>query len=436
MVMTIPDGLDSTKFHYWLWYNYQCHECTATEFQRMFENIMKRAKTEFIQIRPYGKIGDRKADGLLFAEGNVFQVYSPDDFSLEKAIKKIDEDLDGAVMEWKDDLRTWTFVYNVRRGLAPDIPLALKKKQKQYPNLKVDHLSKESLWDIARGLSIQQLSEVFGAPTGYEQYFTHSGTGLPTDPKISSYQNNRVVLIQDVNMPIDVGAVLEALKPEIPFGAPVFVSPAKSSFEAAAKYQQDLIKELQTNGRRILPARYAVFSLSPIPLIAHLGFLLTDSVDVCYFKYHIDSKSWKWPAVNPKKVDLNIHTVGLPKGIIYDPCEVAIRISISAKVWEHEVEEVVPNLPLQIHIYDDQPTLTWLRSNSQVERFAEVFRNVLTEIRNKLPRCKGIHLFFAGPAPIVLAAGQQINPRMNPPVHLYEYSKQTTPNYQYVLTLK
>lgn len=434
--MNIPPGYDDVRLYYWLWYNYQCHEASAIEFQRIFENIIRRAKPEFVQIRPYGKLGDRKADGLLMSEKTVFQVYSPDDLTQEKVVAKISEDLDGAILEWGDDLEIWTFVYNARRGLPPDVPKILIEKQKLYPHIRLNSISKEQLWEIASKLPIQQLSEVFGAPAGYQRAFLPPDTRINVDSTQNHSQQKWVVLIDDVNMPIDSKAVLDALKPDLPYSAPVYISPDKSSFGKAAEYQRKLIEELQTKGRHTLPARYAVYSLAPIPLIAHLGFLLTDSVEVRYFKFHLDTHSWKWPPVNLDNVDLNFRTTGIPQQIVRDRCEVAIRLSISARVWEEEVEEAVPGLPIQIHISVDNPTRTWLRSEIQVVQFASVFRDVLTEIRNKLPRCEGIHLLFAGPAPIVLAAGQQVNPRMTPPVYLYEYSQQTTPRYEYALTLR
>jgi hypothetical protein len=430
-------SFDNAEFVYWLLYNYQCHECPAIEFQRMFENIMKRAKPEFMQIRPYGKLGDRKADGLLLSEKTVFQVYSPDDFTQEKAIEKINDDLDGAVKEWGDNLETWTFVYNARRGLPPDIPKILVEKQKQFPQVKINSLSKEGLWEIARHLSLQQMAEVFGPPIGHKQVSNIFRSNSNLASEINSSNIEQVVLIQDVIMPVDVRSVLEALKPDIPYGAPVFVSStSKMVFGDAAEFQRKLIEELQSNGRHLMPARYAVFSLAPIPLIAHLGFLLTDSVETRYYKFHVDSQSWKWPVEDPESVDLNIKVTGVPENIIDNACDVAIRISISAIVREHDVKEAIPGLPIQIHIFVDHPSTTWIRSLKQVELFATVFRDVLSAIREKLPFCKGIHLFFAGPAPIVLVAGQQINPRMNPPVHLYEFSKRTEPQYQYALSLR
>lgn len=59
---------------------------------------MVLAKLGFERIRPYGKFGDRKCDGLIESEGIVFQVYSPDELKQSEVQKKIDEDLNGAVV--------------------------------------------------------------------------------------------------------------------------------------------------------------------------------------------------------------------------------------------------------------------------------------------------------------------------------------------------
>ena len=119
----IPTGYDPITLNHWLWFKYQCHECSPADFQRLFENVIKRARPEFIAIKPYGNIGDRKCDGLFHAEGAVFQVYSPDDLKLAELKSKIKEDLDGAVAQWVQILKEWTFVYNVRRGLPPERPV-------------------------------------------------------------------------------------------------------------------------------------------------------------------------------------------------------------------------------------------------------------------------------------------------------------------------
>jgi hypothetical protein len=434
--MSIPTGYEPVTLNHWLWYKYQCHEGSPADFQRLFENIMKRAKPEFMQIRPYGNIGDRKADGLFMAESTIFQVYSPDTLTQAEVIKKINEDLDGAVIHWGEDLKKWVFVYNVRRGIPPDIPKILKEKQKQYPGVTIDHLSSDALWEIARGLTIQQRAEVLGAPSEYESMFLVPDTRLVPATMPEPNQDSWIVLIQDVLVPIDVRSALKALQPATPFGAPVFIRPDTSSWEKAAEYQRNLVVELLAKCRHTFPPRFAVFSIAPIPFIIQLGFLLSDSVLVSCYKYHIDTQSWRWPDVDLQDVDLGIHVSGLPHKPVQKECDVLIRISLSARVGQHETDEVVSGLPVQVDISVDEPGLLWIRSVEQLDRLSRVLRSVLEKIRTNVPYCQHIHLFYAGPAPGALIVGQQINPRMNPPVHTYEYSRQRSPRYELALTLK
>jgi hypothetical protein len=326
-------------------------------------------------------------------------------------------------------------VYNTRRGVPPDIPKILTEKQRQYPKIKIEEMSSDALWEIARELTMQQRAEVLGAPIGYEKLFVHLESDSLPDTEAMPSIDSRIVLIQDTLNPIDISSVVEALKPSCIFGAPVFLRPDMSSWETAASYQKSVVLDLLEKCRHTHPPRFAVFSLAPIPLITQLGFLLTYSVSVRYFKFHVDTQSWLWPVVDEKELDLGINVIGLPDEIIIDPCDAVIRVSLSAKVGRHEPEEVVPNAPVQIDISVANPNLTWLRSEKQVQKFGQVFRNVLAEIREKVSNCKNIHLFLAGAAPIALVAGQQINPRMNLPVRVYEYSRQTHPRYQYTFTL-
>ncbi|MCZ7673846.1 MAG: SAVED domain-containing protein [Chloroflexi bacterium] len=229
-----------------------------------------------------------------------------------------------------------------------------------------------------------------------------------------------IVLIQDVLDPVDVHSILTALSPEIPVGAPIFIRPDTSSWEEAGEYQRQLIADIFAKCRHSVPPRFAVFSIAPIPLIVHLGFLLAYNVPVRYYKLHIDTQSWKWPEVALQAVDENIQVNGVPQETILERSEVLIRISLSAFVGQHETDEVAPGLAAQIDIFVDKPNRTWIRSPKQLDRLSEVFRGVLDEIRQKVPYCQRIHLFCAIPAPAALAIGRQINPRMDPPVSLYE----------------
>lgn len=430
--MAVPSGFDPITLNQWLWFKYRCQESSPTEFQRLFEDVMKRYKPEFMQIKPYGNIGDRKADGLFRAEGAVFQVYSPDELTQANVVKKIDEDLEGAVSEWGDDIKSWTFVYNVRRGLPPDIPMILNGKQRQYPHIAIRDLSNDGLWEILRALTPQQRAEILGAPIGYEKYFIHSEND---DGLHSTEENNDswIVVIQDIINPIDIPAVIDALKPSTIFGAPIYLRPNMDSWNDAAIYQRTSILDLFEKCRNSYTARFAVFSIAPIPLIAQLGFLLTYNVPTRYFKLHIDSQSWSWP---DEIIESSFKVTGIPAELVSSECDVVIRISLSERISKIETDEIIPDSLVQIDISVEDPSLTWIRNPSQVTGFARVFRETLTEIRRKVPGCQSIHLFMAVPAPIALAVGQQINPRMNPPVRLYEYARNQKPRYQYAFSLE
>ena len=439
LLTTNTDGYDPITLNHWLWYKYQCHEGSANEFQRLFENILKRAKPEFMQIRPYGRIGDRKCDGLFYSQNSstVFQVYSPDDLKQAEVQKKIDEDLDGAVHHWGDSLKRWVFVYNVRRGLPPDIPKTLKEKQQQYPDLELDHLSSDRLWEIARSLTIQQRAEILGAPTGYEHLFFTSST---TSSEIKEVMNKSwFVLIQDNLMPIDLTSVEKALKPNLSFGYPTIIHPdlEQVSWTQAAEYQKKLVDEVIAKSRDISLVRFAVFSLTPIPLAIHLGFVLSDGVKVRYFQYDRDLGSWEWPEVNSDEIDCNIQVSGLPESIVEEETEAVIRVSLSNIVSKEQTDTIVPNSSVEIDIFVDDPDVAeWLVSSQQLTQLGKVFRKVLKAIRNNVPNCQRIHLFGAVPTGACIVMGQAVNPRMNPPVELYQFNSQANPPYKLALTLK
>jgi len=178
-----PDEYDSTTDYQHLKFENRCLRGSGDDFQQLFEDIMVRARPgEFERVRPYGRFGDRKCDGLIESEGTIFQVYSPDELKQAEVQKKIDEDLEGAVQHWSDILRKWVFVYNVKRGTPPDIKLTLQQKQKQYPDIEIDSWSNDYLWEITRGLSLQQRSEILGAPPQWKVEKLKKNAYIPNLP--------------------------------------------------------------------------------------------------------------------------------------------------------------------------------------------------------------------------------------------------------------
>ena len=423
---------DLPTFVHYLIFRNTCYECSGTEFQSLFEGIVQKTRPDFMQIKPYGPIGDKKCDGLFFADGHVFQVYSPDEYKQSALIKKINEDLDGAVKHWRKRMKSWTFVYNnIRRGLPPDVPDLLYEKKEKYSRINLDSWSADTLWEMVRTLPIQKRAEILGPVPGF-----YSLNPSLTGGVHKALKNGWIVIIHDVMTPINVQDALKAMRPSLPLGAPFHIAPYTGAlpWDEAAAYQKAVVENLIEQSRSLIP-RFAVFCLSPIPLCIHLGFLLSDRVQVECFQYDRDHKTWNWPELKKGWPNVSLKVSGLPKSPILERCEIMIRVSLSAAVSGKSTQEAAGNLPVQVDISVSKPDVMWLRSPEQLVVIGKVFRDVLATIREKVPNCRRMHLFYAGPTGGAVVIGQAINPRMNPPVVLYEYSQQTTPNHRQALIL-
>ena len=133
--------------------------------------------------------------------------------------------------------------------------------------------------------------------------------------------------------------------------------------------------------------------------------------------------------------DVKISTRGLPQKPLSHAIEIAIRVSLSAPIGPAETAAVVGHLPVEVDIQVGKPDVMWLNHPDQLTAFGREFRRVLGRLREAVPNCTRLHLFFAGPMGCAVIAGQAINPRMNPPVQLYDYDRRQTPRYQPVLLL-
>ena len=435
MINTVPSAYDPVTLFHWMWWRLRCYEVSPQEFQRLFENVATRLGGDFVRIRPIGKLGDRKCDGLYWANGTVFQVYSPDELKLTETLRKIEEDLAGAVEHWGDHLKRWVFVYNTRHGIAADIPRMLQKQNTKYPNIKIEPLSSEMLWEqIREKVTLQQRAEILGPPPAYEHIFLPP-TATPREIN-GLVDNGEIVVIHDVLSPINVRSALEAIAPEKPFGPPLYIHPSwpQCAWDAAAKYQQEAIFAILKKSRDLLP-KFAVFSLAPIPLAIHLGYLFSDRVEVSPFQYDRERNSWVWDQ-SMKDYDMQFRVEGLPKDSFDNKTDVIIRVSLSARIPPRDTIIVAGDCPVQVDLRVENPDVMWLSHPDQLKALQKLFRGTLKELNRVAPQCRRIHLFYAGPTGGAIVLGQAVNPRMNPEIALYEYNRHKTPKYGHVLSLE
>lgn len=427
-----------TSVEFLMWENL-CLKATHTGFQRLFEEVMQALEVDrFTPIRAAGPEGDHKADGVLDKGRVVYQVYSPNELGAAQTRRKVEKDLPGAVEYWDNVIEEWVFVYNrrVERGVVPHVVHTLSDFDEAYPDVAVGSMNDGDLWYRLRNeLSSMERAEILGpAMDGWEGAFVPESDDPDEQPE--DLERSRVVILQPLDQPIDPTAVMEALEPEIPFGPPYrLVSDRALGWEEMAQQQRERVDALlERTGDRV--ARVAVFSQAPIPLAVRLGSVLSDRVDAKAFQYHRDRKTWRWdPEVGEDDVDRTFRVEDFPSSSENDVSDVCLRVSLSAVVSDADLEGVSPDGAATIDVSVEDPDVMWLRHPVQVTDLHGVFRGVWKDIRRTFPEVERIHVFYAGPTPGAFALGRSFNPRMNPPLLLYEYDRNQSPRYEHALTV-
>jgi len=139
-------------------------ESKGDGFQRLFEKLMSKVHpNDFMACRPWGNVGDRKNDGYLPSARILYQSYAPNELTAAEAIKKINEDFDGAKEHWEEFFDEWAFVHNAPDGrLGPRIIEVLAKLGQDNPQIKIGHCGYEEMLVKFRQLSLQDLESWFG----------------------------------------------------------------------------------------------------------------------------------------------------------------------------------------------------------------------------------------------------------------------------------
>jgi hypothetical protein len=141
----------------------------GAEFQSFFEDIMERVDPTFVKVKPSGADGDWKCDGWLPESGTCFQVYAPEGLTDAKAVAKIKADFAGACERWSDDLRVWIFVWSAQAsGLPPTVLAALNELGEENDGVEITHWGPTALWDQVKGLSQEDLVQLFGLVPGLD----------------------------------------------------------------------------------------------------------------------------------------------------------------------------------------------------------------------------------------------------------------------------
>ena len=228
--------------------------------------------------------------------------------------------------------------------------------------------------------------------------------------------------------PVDVSTVNEALGPD--FGAgeaqllQVPLDPADWGAVDAATAGR--VQALLAAGDPF-DCRLAVFPLAPVSACLSLGYYLTNRPHVRLFQYHRDDHTWAWPRRAAPAQDIEVS--GLENGD--SNCRtLGFLFHYSAVITDSAIASLSLGLNRRIDFRVPTPSTSWLQHPDQVKWAASEARQAFEQAVHLFPQAECWHLFFAGPAPVAVAVGQQLNPTMCPRAQLYEYRHRENPPYR------
>jgi len=137
----------------------------GNEFQNFFADLMEKRYPEgdFIRVRPWGNIGDRKNDGYIKSKRTLFQVYAPNEMNEAEALTKINGDFTGALPYWEEHFDTWVFMHNAWGGLGPGITKKLLDLDQAHKQITVTSWGLEDLKKELFLLHDEDIQDMLGA---------------------------------------------------------------------------------------------------------------------------------------------------------------------------------------------------------------------------------------------------------------------------------
>jgi hypothetical protein len=173
--------------------------------------------------------------------------------------------------------------------------------------------------------------------------------------------------------------------------------------------------------------RIAVFPLAPVSACFSLGYHLTSRPHVRLFQHHRDERNWAWPRLLAPAEDIAVTGVD---GVTAGTDAVTFLFHFSSIITDDVLAEAGAPLGGRIDFRIPEPGTGWLRHQAQIILAAQEARRAFERAMQRFPSAGTWHLFYAGPAPVAVAIGQQLNPTMYPKTQLYEYGHKESPRYR------
>ncbi|WP_046180580.1 SAVED domain-containing protein [Domibacillus tundrae] len=202
-------------------------------------------------------------------------------------------------------------------------------------------------------------------------------------------------------------------------------------WEQAKRDNEEFFKKILKTKGQYPGTKLCIFSLSPIPLLIHLGKLISDTIGVVVYQFDRDTQQWCLEDKNPLG-KRHIPKATLPAGKLNET--LVVTIQVSGVIREEDVKQAIGSSNYDLlDISIDNPKLNSVLYKEDIEEIRKLFREKLYWLNNH-NRYNEIHLFYFGPAGLAVEIGRSINESMLPEIYLYQYGDRG--KQKYIKTIK
>jgi hypothetical protein len=186
---------------------------------------------------------------------------------------------------------------------------------------------------------------------------------------------------------------------------------------AAEQIDRELERLFSAAGER--PAQLAVFGITTIPLLVHLGARLGDRIQVHLFRHHRDC-GWRWKD-EPATARFESRVVRRGRS----PERVALVLSMSGVVDPNGLPSAIDDTYTvrELRLASETPNLDFLRTREDLSRFRAAYRALLADVRAEHPRARELPIFPAVPVPIAIAIGMDRLPKVDATLAVHDYDR-------------
>lgn len=183
----------------------------------------------------------------------------------------------------------------------------------------------------------------------------------------------------------------------------------------------NVLRPLQEKRLEGQPAHHiSVFAFGPIPLLAYLGSCLSDKLQVEFFQFHRDTKTWCWKDAGAQaRYKFQQRRQGS------DRTKVAILLSLSGTV---RLDHLPPDIGADFYLYEltlegQDPNPMFLNTRADLVGFRRAYLEALGALERDHPPIEVIHLIPAVPIPIAVMCGHDVLNKAHPAFLIYDLDK-------------